>query len=169
MPSSYQFALWKQESLLVRRVHCWAQGEERSMGFFGKRSTRRSIEDPDFGRITEGKAESWEGDGFQLWGGTSIQVMIDAGPEGPSAEQRSFVRSLRGDEGIRVRIERPLQCMPKRPQTEWGLFDFPASFYLNLRFARHGGSGSTWKERNITGTALRSRDHSALSLSRRTE
>ena len=166
MPSSYQFALWKQESLLVRRVHCWAQGEERSMGFFGKRSTRRSIEDPDFGRITEGKAESWGGDGFQLWGGTSIQVMIDAGPEGPSAEQRSFVRSLRGDEGIRVRIE---QAVAKATTNRMGALRLSGSIYLNLRFARHGGSGSTWKERNITGTALRSRDHSALSLSRRTE
>jgi len=120
MPSSYQFALWKQESLLVRRVHCWAQGEERSMGFFGKRSTRRSIEDPDFGRITEGKAESWEGDGFQLWGGTSIKLMIDAGPEGPSAEQRSFVRSLRGDEGIRVRIEQAVAMHAKANTNRMG-------------------------------------------------
>jgi len=90
------------------------------MGFFGKRSTRRSIEDPDFGRITEGKAESWEGDGFQLWGGTSIQVMIDAGPEGPSAEQRSFVRSLRGDEGIRVRIEQAVAMHAKATTNRMG-------------------------------------------------
>jgi hypothetical protein len=139
------------------------------MGFFGKRSTRRSIEDPDFGRITEGKAESWEGDGFQLWGDTSIQVMIDAGPEGPSAEQRSFVRSLRGDEGIRVRIEQAVAMHAKATTNRMGALRLSGSIYLNLRFARHGGSGSTWKEMNITGTALRSRDHSALSLSRRTE
>ncbi len=89
------------------------------MKFFGKRS-RRSIEDPDFGRITEGKAECWEGDGFQLWGGTPLQVVIDAGPEGPSAEQRSFVRSLRADDGIRVRIEQVVAMYAKETTSRMG-------------------------------------------------
>jgi hypothetical protein len=75
------------------------------MRLFGKRPDH-TIDDPDFGPIIEKKAGSWTGEEFQLWGYTSIQVMIAAGPQGPSAEQRSFVRSLRAEKEIRARIER---------------------------------------------------------------
>lgn len=70
------------------------------------KNTRRAIDDPDFGRIEEREAGSWEGQAFQLWGHFPIQVLIDAGPGGPSAEQRSFLEALRLDpQGIRAKIE----------------------------------------------------------------
>ena len=79
------------------------------MGVFRRllgKNTRRAIDDPDFGRIEEREAGSWEGQAFQLWGHSSIQVLIDAGPGGPSAEQRSFLEALRPDpQGIRAKIE----------------------------------------------------------------
>jgi len=74
------------------------------MGLFGKAS-KRELEDSDFGRLTEETPRSWLGNAFQLWGSASIQIMIDAGKEGPSADQRSFVRSLRTNEEVRARIE----------------------------------------------------------------
>lgn len=98
------------------------------MGLFGKPS-RLSTDDPDFGRITEGRADSWAGDGFQLWGYNSIEVMIDAGPEGPSAEQRSFVRSLRADEGIRARIEQAVAMHAKETAHKTGALRI-SSIYL---------------------------------------
>ncbi len=68
---------------------------------------RRFLDDPDFGRIKEDKAGSWSGEDLQLWGYSSIQVMLDGNPEGPTSEQRSFIRTVRADpEGIRGRIER---------------------------------------------------------------
>jgi hypothetical protein len=108
------------------------------MGFFAKRS-RRSIEDPDFGRITEGKSKSWEGNGLQLWGCTSIQVMIDAGPEGPSAEQRSFLRSLRTDEEIRVRIEQAIAMYAKETTNRMGTLRLSSIYFPQSPL------GKTWK------------------------
>jgi hypothetical protein len=99
------------------------------MGFFDKRP-QQSLDDPDFGRITEGKAGSWEGDAFQLWGRVSIQVMIDAGADGPSEEQRSFVRLLRSDhEGIRARIEEAVGAHTKETASQTGILVI-SSIYL---------------------------------------
>ena len=89
------------------------------MKLFGRRS-RLSTDDPDFGRIAETKAGSWSGDRFQLWGYDSIQVMIDADRRGPSAEQRSFVRSLRADEGIRARVEQAVVVHAKETTRKKG-------------------------------------------------
>lgn len=74
------------------------------MGLFGKR--KRSLEDPDFGPIVEAKGDPWSGDAFELWGQNSVQVMVNAGPEGPSEGQRSFVRALRADTGMKERLEK---------------------------------------------------------------
>lgn len=79
------------------------------MGLFEKlfrKRARRLIEDPDFGPIEERGTDSWEGQSLEIWGYSSIQIMIDAGPEGPSSEQRSFFQTLRSNrEDIRARIE----------------------------------------------------------------
>lgn len=72
-----------------------------------RKQERKSIGDADFGRITFGRLRRgktvWEGNTLQFWGG-SIQIVVAAGPEGPSEDQRSFSRSLRNDK-IRARIE----------------------------------------------------------------
>ena len=76
---------------------------------FGKRS-KRSLEDSDFGRINERKPNNWEGNNFELWGYSSIQVILDGTPEGPTPEQRSFIKALRTNpEEIRERIERVVE------------------------------------------------------------
>ena len=90
------------------------------MRFFRKRSPTRHTDDPDFGPIGETKNGSWTGDGFRLWGYDSIQVMIDAGPDGPSAEQRSFIRSLRADTGMRARIEQAVAIHAARTARQKG-------------------------------------------------
>lgn len=75
------------------------------MRLFGKRP-ERFLDDADFGRISERKAGHWEGQDFKLWRYSKVQVLIDAGSDGPSAEQRSFVQSLRADvHAVRDRIE----------------------------------------------------------------
>lgn len=72
---------------------------------FGKRN-KHVLDDPEFGRIVEEKPGSWHGNGFHLWGYSSLQVIIDAGAEGPSPEQRAFLQNLRLDRaGIRAQIE----------------------------------------------------------------
>ena len=64
------------------------------------------MEDKDFGAISERTNGEWEGFTFQLWGHSSIQVMIDADENGPSETQRAFVKGLQSDStGIRQRIE----------------------------------------------------------------
>jgi hypothetical protein len=91
---------------------------------------RRSLDDPDFGHIEEAKSGRWKGDEFQLWGFSSIQVMIDGGQEGPSPQQRDFVHSLRSDhEGIRSRIEQSLVRHAKGTSRQTGPFAL-SSIYI---------------------------------------
>ena len=88
---------------------------------FFRKHARHAVNDPDFGAIQESKSGSWEGVEFRLWGYGSIQVMIDAGTEGPSREQRSFVRALRSDrEESRTRIEQSVTAHSKQTAREVG-------------------------------------------------
>lgn len=67
---------------------------------------KRSIQDPDFGFIEERRRGFWEGQNLELWGYSSIQVMIDATREGPATEHRSFLNALQFNrDGIRETIE----------------------------------------------------------------
>src|SRR4029077_7326073 len=54
------------------------------------------------------------------------------------------------------------------PPVKKDLFECQVSIYPSYHFARHGGSGSTWKARNITRMEPRSRVGIELSLSPRT-
>jgi hypothetical protein len=109
------------------------------MSFFRKRP-EQSLDDPDFGRITQSKVGSWEGEAFQIWDRTSIQVMIDADAEGPSKEQRSFVHLLRSDyAGIRARIERAVSTHAKETVPQSGILTI-SSIYLPQSPLRQ-----TWK------------------------
>lgn len=79
---------------------------------------RNSITDPDFGLLVEEKAGSWIGQNFTLWDFSSIQVMVDADSNGPSASQRTFIQSLRSDHlTIRSRVD---QAVAKRVREHSG-------------------------------------------------
>src|SRR5207249_7801632 len=71
---------------------------------FGKEEARK-IADPDFGSLHRIK-DGWEGQSLSLWDVSALQILVDAGDEGPSVEQREFLRALRGQHAtMRGRIE----------------------------------------------------------------
>jgi hypothetical protein len=72
---------------------------------FHKRA-KRSIQDPDFGLLEEREHGSWEGKHLELWGYTSIQIMIASTSEGPAMEHRLFIQALQSNrDDIRAKIE----------------------------------------------------------------
>jgi hypothetical protein len=97
-----------------------------------RKQERKPIDDADFGRITFGRIRrgkpAWEGNTLQLWGG-SIQIVVSAGPEGPSEDQRSFFRSLRTDNEIRARIEEAVATHAKQTAATVGPLKI-SSLYL---------------------------------------
>jgi len=111
------------------------------MRLFRKASSKSYTDDPDFGRIAEDAAGSWKGDTFELWGYPSIQIMIRTGPEGPTAEQRSFVRSLRTDTGIRARIEDAIASVAKTSKTSPKM----GALRLTSVFLPQSPLGETWR------------------------
>ena len=65
----------------------------------------RELQDQDFGPLRQIK-DRWEGQSLSLWGVSGIQILIDAGDDGPSVEQREFFRTLREQRpDIRGRVE----------------------------------------------------------------
>jgi hypothetical protein len=106
---------------------------------FRKRA-RRFLEDPDFGPLEERSPGSWEGQSLNLWGYSSIQVMIDADPEGPSTAHRSFLRTLRSNPGdIRSKIESAIarQMAETTPRT--------GPLKLTSIFFPHSPEEQTWR------------------------
>jgi len=74
------------------------------MGFLdrlkGQREPALAIEHPLFGTIRFSKHDGWENAAFSLWGFDGVQLLIDGGPEGPTAAQEeAFVRfeAMRAD------------------------------------------------------------------------
>jgi len=109
------------------------------MRFFSK-LRKRVLDDADFGPIKEGKRGQWEGQHFQLWGYSSVQVLIDAGPDGPSMEHRSFVRSLQLEHaGIRSRIEEAVSLHARQTSQQPGPLKM-SSIYLPQK-----PSEQTWR------------------------
>jgi hypothetical protein len=111
------------------------------MGFFRKASSKSYTDDPDFGRIAEDRAGSWKGNTFELWGYQSIQLMIRTGREGATAEQRSFVRSLRADAGIRARIEDAIVSVARKSKTSPKM----GALRLTSVFVPQSPFGETWR------------------------
>jgi hypothetical protein len=106
---------------------------------FGKRPCRL-LDDPDFGRIKEDKVGSWRSEDFQLWGYSSIQVMLDGSPEGPTCEQRSFIRTLCTDpEGIRDRIEQAIAQQAKETTNK------PGPLKLTSLYLPKAPPGQMWR------------------------
>ena len=65
----------------------------------------REIADPDFGNLSQIR-DGWEGSDLKLWDSSGLQLLIDAGNEGPSENQLQFLRTLRHNgAAIRKRIE----------------------------------------------------------------
>ncbi len=65
----------------------------------------REMTDTEFGSLHQIR-DGWEGHEFSLWGSAGLQVLVDAGDEGPSEEQRQFLRTLQGERAsIRGRVE----------------------------------------------------------------
>src|SRR5215469_8865594 len=75
------------------------------MWLIGRRKAR-TLNDAEFGEITERKRGSWVGIQFEIWGYNQVQVLLDADENGPSAVQRRLCRKLRANsENIRQFVE----------------------------------------------------------------
>lgn len=78
------------------------------------------IADTDCGLLSQIR-DGWEGNNLSLWDSSEVQLLIDAGNEGPSDDQRRFLQSLRDQgSGIRERIEQAVtkhvnETSPIRP------------------------------------------------------
>ena len=58
----------------------------------GKRGPTPTIEHPLFGALRFSRHDGWENPGFTLWSFEGVQLLIDAGPEGPSPTQEEAFR-----------------------------------------------------------------------------
>ena len=109
------------------------------MGLFNLFRKQPQIDDSDFGHLKADKADSWSGEDFKIWGYTSIQIMLDGNQNGPTAEQRLFIKTLRTNPAIQGQIEQAIRQEAKRTTNQ------PDNLQLTSIYLPKSPTDQTWR------------------------